>query len=43
MVAGLGEFVAAHAAHAVNLDEDTERDAIGAVWGARSATCAAPL
>jgi len=43
IVAGLGEFVAAHVAHAVNLDEDTERDAIGAVWGARSATCAAPL
>src|SRR5215217_1038346 len=34
IVAGLGEFVAAHVAHAVNLDEDTERDAIGAVWGA---------
>jgi hypothetical protein len=34
IVAGVGEFVAAHAAHAVNLDEDTERDAIGAVWGA---------
>src|SRR5215218_3807150 len=33
IVAGLGEFVAAHA---VNLDEDTERDAIGAVWGALS-------
>lgn len=34
ILAGLGEFVAAHLAHAVNLDEDTERDAIGAVWGA---------
>jgi hypothetical protein len=34
IVAGLGEFVTAHAAHAANLDEDTERDAIGAVWGA---------
>jgi hypothetical protein len=34
IVAGLGEFVAAHAAHAANLDEDTERDAIGAVWSA---------
>ena len=30
IVAGLGEFVAAHVAHAANLDEDTERDAIGA-------------
>jgi hypothetical protein len=34
IVAGLGEFVAAHAAHAASLDEDTERDAIAAVWGA---------
>src|SRR4051812_12625983 len=34
IVAGLGEFVAAHVAHAVNLDEDAERDAIGTVWGA---------
>src|SRR5215211_2528296 len=34
IVAGLGEFVATHVAHAVNLDDDTERDAIGAVWGA---------
>jgi hypothetical protein len=34
IVAGLGELVAAHVAHALNLDEDTERDAIGAVWGA---------
>jgi hypothetical protein len=34
LVAGLGEFVAAHLAHAVNLGEDTERDASGAVWGA---------
>jgi hypothetical protein len=32
VVAGLGEFVAAHAAHAANLDEDAERDAIRAVW-----------
>src|SRR5215210_4055075 len=30
IVAGLGEFVAAHLAHAVNLDEETERDAITA-------------
>jgi hypothetical protein len=34
IVAGLGEFVAEHAAHAANLDEDTERAAIGAVWSA---------
>ena len=34
VVAGLGEFVAAHAAHAANLDEDAERDAIRAVWSA---------
>jgi hypothetical protein len=34
IVAGLGEFVAAHAAHAVDLDDDSERDAISAVWGA---------
>jgi hypothetical protein len=34
IVAGLGEFVATHAAHAANLDEDAERDAISAVWGA---------
>src|SRR3954454_2985997 len=34
IVAGLGEFLAAHVAHAVNLDDDSERDAIGAVWGA---------
>jgi hypothetical protein len=34
IVAGLGEFGAAHAAHAASLDEDTERDAIAAVWGA---------
>jgi hypothetical protein len=34
IVAGLGEFVAAHVAHALDLDEDTERDAFGAVWGA---------
>lgn len=34
IVAGLGEFVAAHVAHALDLDEDTKRDAFGAVWGA---------
>jgi hypothetical protein len=34
IVAGLGELVAAHAAQALDLDEDVERDAIGAVWGA---------
>ncbi len=34
IVAGLGEFVVAHAAHAANLDEDVERHAIRAVWGA---------
>jgi hypothetical protein len=34
VVAGLGEFVAAHAAHAANLDEDAERAAVRAVWGA---------
>jgi hypothetical protein len=34
IVAGLGDFVTAHAAHAANLDDDTERDAIGAVWAA---------
>src|SRR3954451_10452909 len=34
IVAGLGDFVTAHAAHAANLDDDAERDAIGAVWAA---------
>jgi hypothetical protein len=48
IVAGLGDFVATHAAHAANLDEDAERDAISAVWGAlfgdlRGAALAAAL
>src|SRR3954471_13494573 len=34
IVARLGDFVTAHAAHAANLDDDAERDAIGAVWAA---------
>jgi hypothetical protein len=34
IVASLGEFVAAHVAHAVDLNEDAERDAIGTIWAA---------
>ena len=33
IVAGLGDFVATHAAHAANLDEDAEHDAISACLG----------
>ncbi len=48
IIAGLGEFVVAHAAHAASLDEDAEHDAIATVWGAlfsdlRSAALVAAL
>jgi hypothetical protein len=48
IIAGLGEFVVAHAAHAATLDEDAEHDAIRAVWSAlfadlRSAALVAAL
>lgn len=34
LVVGLGTFVASHASHAADLDDEGERQAVGAVWAA---------